>query len=131
MENMGSKALVQRVRLFLDKIEAQENAKHVDVPLIAETCSFCKGSGHRSYESGFVGYCTECCGTGSVTSESSLVKSVVSAKPPIGIKPKYIHDSERFGEVLRGVERYRSAGKKIPSEWIDELINLLLEVPED
>ena len=46
-------------------------------------------------------------------------------KPPIGIKPRYIHDCERMIEILDAMERYSEAQKRIPVEWIDELKDLI------
>ena len=40
---------------------------------------------------------------------------------PVGLKPKYIHDQQRKDEICRAVIRYFYAGKKIPTEWIEEL----------
>ena len=47
-------------------------------------------------------------------------------KPPLGIKPRYIHDHERKLEILDGMERYSNAQKPIPIEWLDELRALIL-----
>lgn len=41
-------------------------------------------------------------------------------KPPLGIKPKPIHDQERSNDLVEAIERYLSAGKQIPLEWIEE-----------
>ena len=46
-------------------------------------------------------------------------------KPPIGIKPKFIHDSERMEEIMEAMERYSKAEMPIPLEWIVELRQLL------
>jgi len=42
-------------------------------------------------------------------------------KPPIGLKPKHIHDMERQIEILSAMKRYVKNGKTIPMEWINEL----------
>ena len=47
-------------------------------------------------------------------------------KPPIGLKPKKIHDLERRVAIMIAMKRYVENDKKIPREWIiefDELNN--------
>lgn len=46
-------------------------------------------------------------------------------KPPVGIKPRYIHDGERIEEILCAIERYTDANMSIPKSWVDELRDLL------
>jgi hypothetical protein len=41
-------------------------------------------------------------------------------KPPLGVKPRYIHDCERHVELAEAIERYLEVGKEIPTEWIEE-----------
>ena len=48
-----------------------------------------------------------------------------SQKPPIGLKPRYIHDGERIDEILRAIERYTDANMPIPRSWVNELRDLL------
>ena len=48
-----------------------------------------------------------------------------SKKPPLGIKPKYVHDHERLVEIIGAMGRYSGVGKRIPGEWIHELKELL------
>ena len=48
-----------------------------------------------------------------------------SQKPPIGLKPRYIHDSERIDEILCAIERYTDANMSIPKSWVNELRDLL------
>ena len=45
-------------------------------------------------------------------------------KPPIGLKPRWIHDSERAKEILDAMARYTDANMSIPKKWIDELRDL-------
>ena len=47
-------------------------------------------------------------------------------KPPLGLKPRWIHDWERMVEITEAIERYVHAGKAIPKDWISELKELLL-----
>lgn len=50
-----------------------------------------------------------------------------TCKPPIGIKPKHIHDEERIRDLSSAAVRYLQARFPIPMEWIEEY-NQLLEV---
>ncbi len=43
-----------------------------------------------------------------------------SDKPPLGLKPKYIHDQERFHEVCGAISRMYQAGREIQIDWIEE-----------
>ena len=45
-------------------------------------------------------------------------------KPPIGLKPKEIHDQDRAWEIMAAMERYKKAGKTIPVEWQEEYVFL-------
>jgi hypothetical protein len=49
-----------------------------------------------------------------------------SDKPPVGLKPKKIHDEQRMHEVQGALIRYISRGMPIPSEWIVEYEALIL-----
>lgn len=46
-------------------------------------------------------------------------------KPPIGLKPKYIHDIERIKEIIDAMKRYSENNISIPVEWIDELVSIV------
>jgi hypothetical protein len=48
----------------------------------------------------------------------------VEVAPPIGVKPKYIHDEERFADLAAATARYVEAGLRVPKEWIDEMWEL-------
>lgn len=41
-------------------------------------------------------------------------------KPPIGIVPKAIWESERFNSLKGAIQRYLDDNCKIPKEWITE-----------
>ena len=45
--------------------------------------------------------------------------------PPLGLKPKYIHDKTRIKEILDAMERYSEQRFPIPLEWIEELRELI------
>ena len=42
-------------------------------------------------------------------------------EPPLGIKPRTIHDEQRRDEIIDACNRYIEAKKAIPYEWIEEL----------
>lgn len=46
-------------------------------------------------------------------------------KPPIGIKPRKIHDFQRLTELFAAVLRYMEHEKKVPWEWVDEIRDLI------
>lgn len=48
-------------------------------------------------------------------------------KPPLGIIPKSIHQTERFSALCDAISRYWEAGFKIPIKWIEEHNELLQE----
>ena len=41
-------------------------------------------------------------------------------KPPIGVRPRAIHDQGRLSDIFEAVLRYMTAGCKIPPEWAEE-----------
>jgi hypothetical protein len=43
-----------------------------------------------------------------------------TAKPPLGLRPRFIADEERLREVADAITRYRVAGKPVPVEWLRE-----------
>lgn len=49
-------------------------------------------------------------------------------KPPLGLKPKYIVQAERCGDIARAMSRYNDAGKEIPKEWVDELQDIMADL---
>lgn len=46
-------------------------------------------------------------------------------KPPLGLKPKRIHDAERSTEIMRAVLRYEDQWMTVPVEWLAELHAIL------
>ena len=46
-------------------------------------------------------------------------------KPPLGLKPKWIHDEGRRKDILDAIERYSEANMPIPIEWVKELRELI------
>ena len=41
-------------------------------------------------------------------------------QPPLGLKPKYMHDEQRLDDITSAIMRYMSVNKEIPEEWIKE-----------
>lgn len=48
-------------------------------------------------------------------------------KPPIGIVPRRIHDDERKIAIFEAMKRYSLNDVAIPTEWIDELMELCMK----
>ncbi len=51
--------------------------------------------------------------------------STEANKPPLGLKPKYIHDGQRISEIEAAFERYIIEDKEIPSVWVKEYLSLI------
>lgn len=45
-------------------------------------------------------------------------------KPPLGLEPRWVHDSRRADDILDAIERYTDANMSIPKTWIEELKDL-------
>ena len=45
-------------------------------------------------------------------------------KPPLGLEPRWVHDSRRASDILDAIERYTDANMSIPKKWIEELKDL-------
>lgn len=45
--------------------------------------------------------------------------------PPLGLRPKYIHDKTRIKEILDAMKRYSEQRFPIPIEWVEELKELI------
>jgi hypothetical protein len=41
-------------------------------------------------------------------------------KPPIGLKPRFIHEEARLDQVNAAIRRYHNDGRQIPLEWVQE-----------
>lgn len=46
-------------------------------------------------------------------------------KPPLGLKPLWVHNEERLVEINDTIIRYMESGKAIPKEWTDEYHSLI------
>jgi hypothetical protein len=42
-------------------------------------------------------------------------------KPPLGLRPREIHDAYRVMEILHACDRYATENKRIPDAWLVEL----------
>jgi len=52
-------------------------------------------------------------------------------KPPLGIKPRFIHEGSRLSELRGAMQRYLDKGLKISVDWIveyNELTNKKTEI---
>ena len=49
----------------------------------------------------------------------------MSEKPPIGLKPRYVHDYERANQILDAMDRYSDALMTIPKSWVEELRDII------
>lgn len=46
---------------------------------------------------------------------------MTAQKPPMGVKPRHIHDMERFREIIDAINRYSDANLPVPKEWVREI----------
>ena len=52
-------------------------------------------------------------------------------KPPLGVRPRAIHDQGRLSDLFNAVLRYMTDGRKIPEAWREEIDDLLFRYQED
>lgn len=50
---------------------------------------------------------------------------IMNTKPPIGIMPKYIWESQRLDELRQAIFRFLDDGRSISIEWINEYNELI------
>lgn len=48
----------------------------------------------------------------------------VEVKPPVGLKPRHLHDETRIKDIHDAMGRFIEAGKQIPAEWAKEMLDL-------
>jgi len=48
-----------------------------------------------------------------------------NVEPPLGIRPKEVIIKDRIKEIVSAMRRYQTSRKKIPSEWFEELEQLI------
>jgi hypothetical protein len=49
-------------------------------------------------------------------------------KNTVGLRPKWVWEAKRIGEIAEAIGRYIEAGKDIPMEWIEEYNELTRRV---
>jgi len=57
-----------------------------------------------------------------ITREENNVSEL--KKQPLGLEPRWIHDSKRASDILDAIERYTDANMSIPKKWVEELKDL-------
>jgi len=55
-----------------------------------------------------------------IQGNEAIVSHSKVEKPPLGLKPKQIHDHQRQGEIMAAIARYLEVGKTPPKEWVIE-----------
>lgn len=48
----------------------------------------------------------------------------MTQKPPMGLKPRYLHDMMRFREIAAAMKRFSVAQKPVPQEWVEEMLDI-------
>jgi hypothetical protein len=48
----------------------------------------------------------------------------MSERPPLGLKPRFIHEEQRLDAVRDAITRYIAAGYDVPMEWTEEFCDL-------
>lgn len=54
-----------------------------------------------------------------------------ATKPPLGLRPRTVHDAHRIYEIHQAIKRYTDAYYAIPIEWITEYNELIARLPEE
>lgn len=54
----------------------------------------------------------------------------VKKKPPLGLMPRRFWLEKRLDDVLEATRRYYAENKSIPSEWVEEINELLHQTEE-
>lgn len=50
----------------------------------------------------------------------TLEKGLKPRKPPLGIKPRRLHEKQRLAALVEAIKRYAEADFPIPDEWWEE-----------
>ena len=53
------------------------------------------------------------------------IKPMIDEKPPIGVRPRFIHDEQRAEELSNAMMRHIQVNRKIPTEWLEEYNELV------
>ena len=51
--------------------------------------------------------------------------SIDNRKPPLGLCPRFLRKEQRVQEICAAIIRFHTAGKKVPEEWLEELVELV------
>ena len=99
----------------IDGVE-YENVKYSDVPQYngdaCEACDAWKDVSGCIAEAG--------CDIG------HLLKRVAPEKPPLGIKPRHIHNLDRMQDIIDAMKRKADNGEWPLPEWVEELNDLVV-----
>ena len=52
--------------------------------------------------------------------EYVVLEPIALKAPPVGLKPRRLHEEERLSDVTAAIGRYLTASKPIPAEWVAE-----------
>lgn len=56
-----------------------------------------------------------------IISLQNLQNCFIIDKPPLGVKPLFIHQEERLKVLHEAIKRYKEAKQEIPQEWVEEI----------
>lgn len=59
------------------------------------------------------------------------IQKPIAEKPPLGLMPRRIWDEKRRMDITEAMLRYSEVGKKIPDEWIEELLFLNYKIAKE
>jgi len=79
---------------------------------------------YPEYKLDNLGYITSVSGVETspyIADHNSEAIPVTADRPPLGLKPRKLHDESRLKEILAAMTRYAEAGEEIPEKWIIEL----------
>lgn len=57
-----------------------------------------------------------------------MPEDVIIEQPPLGVKPRFIHDEQRLMELHGAIARYLKHGLPILIEWVEEYNELVTKV---
>lgn len=99
-----------------------------------QPCWKCGGTG-KVYNLNLTNYetpCLICGGTGHLDDAVFYPHQNTENKlPPIGLKPRYVCDSQRLEEILGMFDRFLSARHPIKVEWVEEYNEICKRIKEN
>ena len=100
----------------IDGVE-YENVEFSDVPEYdGDPCEFCDAFSNESW----------CPTSTTVCDVGHLLKRVTPEKPPLGIKPRHIHNLDRMQDIISAMQRKAGNGEWPLPEWAEELNDLVV-----